>query len=128
MGPRWGQRAGPADLTRLNAWRLSSVTSANKFNPSASPSEKRKVAGSIPALATSEAIFALKVNVTRRLFVGYTGGQVQHIGHLGMHLSSAHVDVLSHRRPRVAELVGPDPRRQPAVVDERGHGLAEAVR
>jgi len=49
----------------------------------------------------------LKVNVTRRLFVGYTGGQVQNIGHLGMHLSSAYVDVLSHRRTRVAELVGP---------------------
>jgi hypothetical protein len=54
MGPRWGQRAGPTDLTRLNAGRLSSLTSANKFNPSTSPSEKREVAASIPALATTK--------------------------------------------------------------------------
>lgn len=71
MGPTWGQRAGPTDPTRLNVRRLSSLTSANNFHPSASPSEKGKVAGSIPALATSEAIFALTVNlldVLRRLY------------------------------------------------------------
>jgi hypothetical protein len=38
------------------------------------------------------------------------------------------VDVLSHRWPRVAELVGPYPRRQPGVVDQRGHRLTERVR
>lgn len=52
MGPKWGQRAGPTDVTRLNARPPSSLTSANKVHSSASPSEKPKVAGSIPALAT----------------------------------------------------------------------------
>jgi len=30
------------------------LTSANNFHPRATPSEKRKVAGSIPALATKQ--------------------------------------------------------------------------
>ena len=48
MGPKWGQRAGQTDPTRLNAGRVSSLTSANKFQPRATPSEKRKVAVSRP--------------------------------------------------------------------------------
>ena len=49
--------------------------------------EKRKVAGSIPALATSEAIFALTGNGIGPSHCRVsTGGPVQNISHLGMHL------------------------------------------
>jgi hypothetical protein len=54
MGPRWGQRAGPTDPTRLSAGRVSSLTSANNFHPRATPSHTRKVTGSIPVGITSE--------------------------------------------------------------------------
>jgi hypothetical protein len=52
MGPRWGQRVRRADPTRPIAGPVSSLTSANNVIAGASPPEKRKVAGSTPALAT----------------------------------------------------------------------------
>jgi hypothetical protein len=128
MGPRWGQRVRRADPTRPIAGPVSSLTSANNFNAGASPPEKRKVAGSIPALATSEAISASVLTVTRRLFVAYADRFVQYRSHFRVHLAARHGDVLRHRRPRVAELVGPDPSREPRVVDQRGHRLAERMR
>jgi len=46
------------------------LTSANKFHPRATPSEKRKVAGSIPALATiSTSMFRLVKGVLRSSFL-----------------------------------------------------------
>jgi Glycerate kinase family len=45
-GPRWVQRAGPTDPTRLNVGRVSSLTS-KQLPSGATPSEKRKVAGSM---------------------------------------------------------------------------------
>jgi hypothetical protein len=45
--PRRDQVSRAADTRHM-----SSLNSANKFHPEATPSEKRKVAGSIPTLAT----------------------------------------------------------------------------
>jgi hypothetical protein len=48
MGPIWGQRVGPVDPTRLIRHDGSGLISTNGSGRAARPSEKRKVAGSIP--------------------------------------------------------------------------------
>jgi hypothetical protein len=42
--------------------------------------------------------------------------------------AARHVAILRHRNLGVTEVVGPDPRRQSGVVDQRCHGFAEAGR
>ena len=45
-----------------------------------------------------------------------------------MDATAGHVAVLRHADPGVPEVVGADPGRQPPVIDQRRHRLAEAVR
>ena len=44
-----------------------------------------------------------------------------------MDAAAGHVLALGHRDPRVTEVMGADPGRRPLIVDEGGHGFAEAV-
>jgi hypothetical protein len=85
------------------------------------------VAGSSPARPTSEAIFQ---DQCRQVIV-YSSfmrtGAVQQVRYLGVDATSGHVAVLGHADVAVAEMIGAGPGREPLVVDEGRHSLAEGV-
>jgi hypothetical protein len=64
-----------------------------------------------------------------RLFMVYVRhGIVQQVGDLRVNAPARHVSVLGHRHLGVPEMVRTDPGGQSRIIDERCHGLAEAVR